>query len=44
MAHTKDFELFEQAEGVDDPALNLPIGAFRISSSELERGDVIRSG
>jgi molecular chaperone DnaK len=39
-----DFELFEQNEGVEDPALNLPIGAFRISSMELERGDVIRKG
>jgi molecular chaperone DnaK len=39
-----DFELFEQMEGVDDPALNLGIGAFRISSTDLERGDVIRKG
>jgi molecular chaperone DnaK len=39
-----DFELFEQSEGVDDPALNLPVGAFRIDSTELLRGDVIRKG
>jgi molecular chaperone DnaK len=39
-----DFELFEQTEGVDDPALNLAVGAFRISSTDLERGDVIRKG
>ncbi len=39
-----DFELFEQTEGVDDPALNLAIGAFRISSTDLDRGDVIRRG
>jgi molecular chaperone DnaK len=39
-----DFELFEQTEGVDDPELNLPIGVFRISSTDLERGDVIRKG
>jgi molecular chaperone DnaK len=39
-----DFELFEQTEDVDDPALNLAIGAFRISSTDLERGDVIRKG
>jgi molecular chaperone DnaK len=39
-----DFELFEQTEGVDDPALNLAIGAFRINSADLERGDVIRKG
>jgi molecular chaperone DnaK len=39
-----DFELFEQTEGVDDPELNLPIGVFRINSTDLERGDVIRKG
>ena len=39
-----DFELFQQSEGVDDPELNLPIGVFRINSSDLERGDVIRKG
>ena len=39
-----DFELFEQAEGVDEPELNLPIGVFRITSDDLDRGDVIRKG
>jgi molecular chaperone DnaK len=39
-----DFELFQQSEGVDDPELNLPIGVFRINSTDLERGDVIRKG
>src|SRR5262249_1698940 len=39
-----DFELFQQSEGVDDPQLNLPIGVFRIQSTDLERGDVIRKG
>jgi molecular chaperone DnaK len=39
-----DFELFEQTEGVDDPELNLPIGVFRVSSTDLGRGDVIRKG
>jgi molecular chaperone DnaK len=39
-----DFELFEQQEGVDDPNLNLPIGAFRLHSNLLERGDVVRKG
>ena len=39
-----DFELFEQAENVADPQLNLAIGAFRIDSTDLERGDVIRKG
>jgi molecular chaperone DnaK len=39
-----DFELFEQTEGVDDPELNLPIGVFRISSTDLDRGDVVRKG
>ena len=38
------FELFEQAEGVDEPELNLPIGAFQINSNDLDRGDVIRKG
>jgi molecular chaperone DnaK len=42
--YTLDFELYEQADGVSDPDLNLPIGAFRLSSEHLERGDVIRRG
>jgi molecular chaperone DnaK len=39
-----EIALFEQAEGVRDPDLNLPIGVFRLSASVLERGDVIRRG
>jgi molecular chaperone DnaK len=39
-----DFELYEQAEGVDDPDLNLCIGEFRLGADELSRGDVIRRG
>jgi molecular chaperone DnaK len=39
-----DIELYEQADGVDDPDLNLPIGAFRLSSNDLGPGDVIRRG
>ena len=39
-----DIELFEMAEGVKDPNLNLPIGSFRLSASDLGRGEVIRRG
>jgi molecular chaperone DnaK len=39
-----DFEVYQQAEGVDDPALNLPVGMMRISSDQLDKGDVIRRG
>jgi molecular chaperone DnaK len=39
-----DFEVYEQADGVDDPILNLPVGGFRIRASDLERGDIIRRG
>jgi molecular chaperone DnaK len=39
-----DFEVFQMEEGVTDPKLSLHVGAFRISSAELERGDVIRRG
>ena len=39
-----DIALFEQAEGVTDPSLSLPIGVFRLQASFLERGDVIRRG
>lgn len=41
---TIDIALFEQAEGVTDPSLSLPIGVFRLQSKFLERGDVIRRG
>ncbi|WP_414475831.1 Hsp70 family protein [Microvirga sp. M2] len=39
-----DFELYQQEEGVRDPDLNLNIGAFRIDSEDLERGEVVRRG
>ncbi len=39
-----DIALFEQAEGVSEPDLSLPIGVFRLTSDLLERGDVIRRG
>ncbi len=39
-----DFEVYEQAEGVDDPTLNLAVGMIRISSDQLDKGDVIRRG
>ncbi|CAN7246539.1 Hsp70 family protein [Devosia sp. LjRoot16] len=38
------FELFEQAEGVDDPALSLAIGVFELSGSGLSPGQMIRKG
>lgn len=38
------FELFEQAEGVDDPSLNLAIGAFELSGNSLTPGQMIRKG
>lgn len=38
------FELFEQAEGVDDPSLNLAIGIFELSGSSLTPGQMIRKG
>jgi molecular chaperone DnaK len=39
-----DFEVYEQADEIDDPTLNLPVGGIRISSSDLETGDLIRRG
>jgi molecular chaperone DnaK len=39
-----DFEVFQMEEGVTDPKLNLHVGAFRISSTDLERGDIIHRG
>lgn len=38
------FELFEQAEGVEDPSLNLAIGVFELSGSSLTPGQMIRKG
>jgi molecular chaperone DnaK len=39
-----DIELFNQVEGVEDPELNLMIGAFRIDGSDLEIGQIAPSG
>lgn len=39
-----DFEVYEQAEDVSDPALNLLVGMIRISSDQLDKGDIIRRG
>jgi molecular chaperone DnaK len=39
-----DFEVYEQADEVDDPSLNLPVGGFRLQASNLEPGDIIRRG
>lgn len=40
-----DVEIYNQAEGVDDPVLNLPIGVFRISSEEvLDPGQRLQAG
>ena len=39
-----DFEVYEQADEVDDPTLNLAVGMIRISSEQLDKGDVIRRG
>jgi molecular chaperone DnaK len=41
---TLDFEVYQQAEGVNSPDLNLVIGAFRLSPGDLEKGEVIRRG
>ncbi|MCF1741467.1 Hsp70 family protein [Paradevosia shaoguanensis] len=38
------FELFEQAEGVDDPSLSLAIGVFELSGSSLTPGQMVRKG
>jgi molecular chaperone DnaK len=39
-----EFEVYEQVEEVEDPSLNLPVGCFRLSSDNLEKGDIIRRG
>lgn len=39
-----DFEVYQADAGVIDPKLGLHVGAFRIASTDLERGDVIRRG
>ena len=39
-----EFEVYQQAEDVSDPLLNMPVGTFRLFSNSLEKGDVIRKG
>ena len=39
-----DFEVYESEPGVSDPKLSLHVGAFRLASTDLERGEVIRRG
>lgn len=39
-----DFEVYQMESEVTDPAVNLHVGAFRIDSTSLEPGDVIRKG
>jgi molecular chaperone DnaK len=39
-----EFEVYEQADGVNEPSLNLPVGRFRLYSNLLEKGDIIRRG
>ncbi|MHA6731964.1 Hsp70 family protein [Devosia sp. A369] len=38
------FEVFEQADGVDDPNLNLAIGSFELKGDSLTPGQIIRKG
>jgi molecular chaperone DnaK len=39
-----DFEVYESEPGVSDPTLSLHVGAFRLASTDLERGEVVRRG
>ncbi|MCC8978670.1 Hsp70 family protein [Bradyrhizobium acaciae] len=39
-----DFEVYEQADDVFDPSLNLAVGGIRIHASDLAAGDIIRRG
>ena len=39
-----DFEVYQMESGATDPNVNLHVGAFRIVSTDLEPGDVIRKG
>ncbi len=39
-----DFEVYQREDGVFDPKLCLHVGAFRMSASALERGEIIRRG
>ncbi|RWO20301.1 Hsp70 family protein [Mesorhizobium sp.] len=38
------FELFEQADDVDDPTLNLAVGSFELKGDSLIPGQIIRKG
>lgn len=38
------FELLEQADGVDDPALNLAVGSFELTGDSLTPGQMVRKG
>lgn len=38
------FELYEQVEGVDDPALNLSIGSLELRGDGLTPGQMVRKG
>ncbi|MBN9348030.1 MAG: Hsp70 family protein [Devosia sp.] len=38
------FELYEQADGVDDPSLNLGVGSFELRGDSLTTGQIIRKG
>lgn len=38
------FELYEQADGVEDPALNLAIGSFQLNGDSLTPGQMVRKG
>lgn len=40
-----DIEVFQQADGVPEPELNLPVGSFQIDAeSDLEESEVLRKG
>ena len=39
-----DFEVYEQADDVPDPSLNLAVGGIRIHASDLAAGDIVRRG
>jgi molecular chaperone DnaK len=39
-----DFEVYQREPGVSDPKFSLHVGGLRISSADLERGEVIRRG
>ncbi|MBL26338.1 MAG: heat-shock protein Hsp70 [Rhodospirillaceae bacterium] len=39
-----DLEVFQRESDLGDPALNLPVGVFRLSADDLAAGTVIRAG